>query len=78
MPTITEAKKRLTGIKGHVAIAIWEPADIFERAQHFGIKLTIKDANDILDEIDRKQDCEYGISWGTLDSFIQEFDRCNE
>jgi hypothetical protein len=72
MPTITEAKKRLTGIKGHVAIAIWERSDIFDRAEHLGIKISDKDADDILDYIDRKQDSELGITWDTLDVYIQD------
>ena len=73
MPTVAEAKHRLKGIKGHVAVAIWQRADVIGRAEEKGMKLTDEQADEILDNIDRKQDCEYGISWTTIDCFLDDW-----
>lgn len=66
MPTVTEAKRQLTGIAGHVAIVIWQRADIQEIARDIGIQLSPRAADDILEEIHRHHDCSLGISWMTL------------
>lgn len=66
MPTVEEAIKRFEGVKGHVAVAIWEEEDVLERAKALRVKITREEAGEILDQIDRKQDCELGISWITL------------
>jgi len=73
MPTVAEATKRLEGIEGHVAVAIWQREDVVGRAEMRGIKLTDEQADDILDDIDRKQDCELGISWITIDCFLDQW-----
>jgi hypothetical protein len=73
MPTVAEAKHRLKGIEGHVAVAIWQREDVIGRAEERGIKITDEQADDILDNIDRKQDCEYGISWTTIDCYLDDF-----
>ncbi len=73
MPTVEEAKRRLTGVEGHVAVAIWTRADVMERAEILSIPLTDEDADNILDDIDRKQDSELGIIWITLDVYIQDY-----
>lgn len=72
MPTVAEAIKRFEGVKGRVAVAIWQEEDVLERAKALRVKMTREEASEILDEIDRKQDCELGISWITLDTFIQD------
>jgi hypothetical protein len=73
VPTVKQAKQRLTGVKGHVAIDIWQRDDIMQRAEQLGAKLSNEDADNILDDIDRRQDCELGITWDTLDCYIQEY-----
>ena len=74
MPTVQEAIKRLRGNKRqHVAVAIWCEDDVLERAEFRGIKCDRKEAAEIIDEIDRKQDCELGITWVTIDCFLDEF-----
>ena len=75
MPTVAEAKHRLKGIEGHVAVAIWQRADVIGRAEEKGIKITDEQADDILDEIDHHQDCTIGITWVTLDYFLDELKR---
>lgn len=73
MPTIEEVKNRFDSIQGHVAVAIWQREDIRGRAKDKGIKITNYQIDELLDEIDRKQDCELGITWTTIDCFLDEF-----
>lgn len=75
MPTVAEARKRLKGIEGHVAVVIWCREDVIGRAKEWGIEITPEQADDILDEVDRKHDCEVGITWDTLDYYIDEIKR---
>ncbi len=74
MPTIKEARNRLTGITGHVAMALWSREDIHQEAKELGIKCSNKEADEILDEMDRKHDATMGISWTTIDHFLEELD----
>ena len=74
MPTIEEVIDRgLKGIIGHVAVAIWCREDVRERAEHKGIKITDEQIDELLDRIDHKQDCSLGITWDTIDCFLDEF-----
>ena len=75
MPTVAQLKKRLDSYQPDdlVAAAIWCIADVMGRAQERGIKLTRGQADGILDLVDRKQDCELGISWVTIDIFTDEY-----
>ena len=74
MPTVASVIEHLKGYNPneHIATAIWCEDDVLGRAKELGKKITRKQAQEILDEIDHKQDCEYGISWTTLDCFIEE------
>ena len=73
MPTVQEAIKRLRwNKKQHVAVAIWCEADVLARAESKGIKCTREEAAELIDEIDRKQDCELGITWVTLDCYLDQ------
>ena len=68
MPTVREAKKRFSHMKPteHVAIAIWCEDDVLESARELHIDCTKQDARDILDHIDRAQNCSLGITWTTI------------
>jgi hypothetical protein len=61
---------RLKGVRGHVAVAVWCREDVIEKAREKGIQLGERSADEILDHLDHKQDCTEGISWITLDVFI--------
>jgi len=74
MPTVKEAMTRLEGNgKQHVAVAIWNEDDVLGRARERGIEISRQDAAKIIDEIDRKQDCDLGISWTTIDCYLEEY-----
>ena len=78
MPTVAEARKRLKGIEGHVAVAIWCREDVIERAKEKDIEVTPEQADDILDEMDHRQDCSYGITWDTIDCYVDELTRAKK
>ena len=76
MPTVKEViKKRLKGVRGHVAVAIWCEEDVIGLAKNMDINLSHKAAGEILDTIDQHQNCEMGIGWGTLTAYICEWKR---
>jgi hypothetical protein len=74
MPTVASVIEHLQGYKPdeHIATAIWCEEDVLGRAEERGIKLNQHQAQEILDTIDSKQDCELGISWDTLDCYIDD------
>jgi hypothetical protein len=78
VPTVAEAKTRLEGLEGHVAMALWVREDVIGKAKAMGYTLTNEAADDILDEIDRKQDAELGISWTTLECYIEDYQKKEE
>jgi hypothetical protein len=74
MPTVANVIEHLQGYKPteHIATAIWCEEDVLGRAKELGKKITRKQAQDILDDIERHHDAELGISWTTLDCAIQD------
>ena len=75
MTTVKEAIEHLQRYlkpTDHVAVAIWSEEDVLERAKERRIKITKKQAQTILDRIDRKQDCTIGITWDTIDCYIDD------
>ena len=65
MPTVQDTIAKLHGYKlgEHIAVAIWCEDDVIERARERGKTVTKEQAQEILDTIDRKQNCSLGISW---------------
>jgi len=71
MPTVSKAIKRFDWLKKqHVAVAIWCEDDVLELAREEGIRCSRKHAREIIDEVDRKQNCELGISWDTIRDYL--------
>ncbi len=76
MPAVSEVIERFGWLKNQrVAVAIWCEDDVMELAMEEGIKCSRKCAREIIDEIDRKQDCELGISWTTIRVYLNEYPR---
>jgi uncharacterized ubiquitin-like protein YukD len=46
---------------------VWQTEDIIMRAEEREIKLTEKQADEILGLLDRKHDCSIGINWDVID-----------
>jgi hypothetical protein len=75
MPEVKEVIEHLKSYKPneHIAYTIWREEDVLGRAKELKVKISKAEARDILDTIHSKQDCELGISWTTLDVYIQDF-----
>ena len=74
MSTAREAIGLLNGLKNqHVAVAIWCEDDVLELAREKGMKCSRKRAREIIDEVDRKQDCELGITWDTISDYLHGY-----
>lgn len=52
------------------ALAVWYIDDVLDLAREWGKKLTKKQAREVISLVDRKQDATIGISWDTLDAWI--------
>jgi len=55
-----------------VAYALWGADDVIQRASERGLLCSKEQAEEIIDRVDRKQDASLGISWATLDCYIDE------
>jgi len=76
MPATKEVVERFNWLKNqHVAVAIWCEDDVLELAKEENIKCSRKRAREIIDEIDRKQDAETGISWTTIRLYLDDHER---
>jgi hypothetical protein len=78
MPTIEGAVEHLRGLgepTDIVAMAIWTEVDVLGMAKERGIVLTKEQAGEILDRMDHKQDASMGISWDTIDAYLNDYVR---
>tara|TARA_R100000388_G_scaffold89558_1_gene70382 strand:+ start:213 stop:410 length:198 start_codon:yes stop_codon:yes gene_type:complete len=50
---------------------IWSTEDVLHQAKEKGVKLTEDEANQILLQMERKHDADIGISWSTIDDYIE-------
>ena len=51
---------------------IWSTEDVLHQAKGRGVKLTEDEANEILLQMERKHDADIGISWATIDVYIDD------
>ncbi len=51
---------------------IWSTEDVLHQAKEKGVKLTEDEANQILLQMERKHDADIGISWATIDVYIDD------
>ena len=54
-----------------LAVAIWAAEDVRSRAEDLEIKLTDEQVDDVLSYVHYKQDATLGITWDTLDWWIE-------
>ena len=54
-----------------LAVAIWGAENVRCRASDDGIGLTDEQVEDVLSYVDNKQDANLGITWDTLDFWIE-------
>jgi len=75
MPKISEVKKLLAWCGDDdtiVCVAIWCVADVMGRAEERGMTITKEQAEEVLNTMDHKQDCSMGISWDTMDVYLDD------
>lgn len=56
----------------HKAFISWGIEDIIDKAKQIGFEINEEIAIDIIASIDKYADCNYGITWETLDFYIEE------
>ena len=68
-------KKQITigFIEKDTIVVAWDIGDIKERGSAIGIEVSTTEAREILDDILRNHDANYGINWNTIDMAIQEY-----
>jgi len=77
MTTIKELKEHIArNYKDgdHVAYAIWSLDDVIERAKENEVKISKKQAEELLDTINDSQDCTQGITWNSIDNELDELE----
>ena len=47
---------------------------MFEQAKERGMTITREQAQAVLTKMDNKQDCSLGITWDTIDYYLDELD----
>jgi len=75
LPTVQEEIEHLQKYydRGDViAAAIWGVDDVLERAKEREINVTEEQARNILELIHRRQDATLGITWDTIDCYLEE------
>mgnify|MGYP003113814818 FL=1 len=50
----------------------WSTEDVLHQAKEKGVNLTEDEANEILLQMERKHDADIGISWTTIDVYIDD------
>lgn len=55
-----------------IAYTIWNREDVKSRAQQLGPDITDETADAILERMHLKQDCCIGLTWDTIDFYLQQ------
>lgn len=55
-----------------LAVAVWQTDDVLTRAKERNMKITSEQAEGIIRQIDRRQDATLGISWDTIDCYLDD------
>lgn len=70
--------ERIIELEGELAGAVvWTIADIHGQAQKIGYVLSDQQAGVILERMIRKHDCTVGITWETLEYYIEAYAEIN-
>jgi hypothetical protein len=75
MTTVNELIRKLKkNYKGtdHIAYDIWSTEDVISHAEDNELKITKKQANDVIDEMENNKDAEQGLTWDMMDYWFKE------
>ena len=70
--------KRLSAYKDQeqeICIALWIREDIYQQAEQNNIYLNNIEAEEILAQMERQQDCNHGITWETIDNLLYKHNK---
>jgi hypothetical protein len=56
----------------HFCIVVWQSEDIIHRGKERGIEVKQKDADEIVERMEMRHDATMGISWDTIDVYLDE------
>lgn len=80
MPTVKEVIEHLSRYNPdeHIAAALWSEGDVLGRAEELEISITRGEAQDILDKMDHGHDASIGITWDTIDGYLEDLPKKDE
>ena len=76
MPTVAEhieQLQRLYKAEDIIALIIWETSDVVMRGEERDIEIPQDIAEKIVNDIERNHDAGLGVTWDTLDYYIDEY-----
>ena len=56
----------------HLCVIVWQADDVIGQANERGVKCSKKEADAILEAMERQHDASYGISWETINTHIDD------
>jgi len=56
-----------------ICMNYWQVGDVIEKAEEMGEEITREEAEQILEDMERHIDCEYGVSWANVSEGIKDF-----
>jgi len=75
MPTVREIIDWLSrhySLDERVAVDIWCVEDVLDRAKERGIRISKREAEEIIDDIHKNTDATIGINWDVIDAYLDE------
>ena len=54
-------------------IVIWQVEDVTQQAADRGIKISEDEAQEIIERMEDKHDCSIGITWDTIDYYLDMY-----
>lgn len=57
------------------ACIMWTPPDVIDLGRRKGYELTLDRANEILEDMDHHADCSIGMTWDTVEYYVDEYVR---
>lgn len=57
-----------------IAVVVWQADDVVNRAEEREIKITRKQAEEIIHRMHNRHDATLGITWDTIDCYLDDLD----
>ena len=70
-----EAAKQLLTANGIQSQGLWCIGDVIEKAKELKKRCSKKDARNILAQIEQGFDADYGITWRTIEDYVEDYFR---